>query len=81
MQLNRCHHTCFAPGHLDYARYGLCYLRNMQVMPLDILKQCMKGEHTMHHNPCGSNDIRSDIEHKYMRYGHSPGGVVKARYV
>ena len=23
----------FAPGHLDYARYGLYYLINMQAMP------------------------------------------------
>ena len=44
----------------------------MQAMPLDILKQCMKGEHTTHHNPCSSNDVRSDmfIESNYMRYGH-----------
>ena len=47
----------FAPGHLDHARYGLYYLRNMQAMPLDIWKQFMKGEHTMHHNPCSSSQI------------------------
>ena len=52
----------------------------MQAMPLDILKQCMKGEHTMHHNLCSSNGDMF-IESNYMRYGHSPGGVAKARYV
>ena len=55
----------------------------MQAMTLDILKQCMRGEHTKHHNPCSSNCVRSDmfIESKYMRYGQSPGGMDKARYV
>ena len=28
----------FATGHLDYARYGLYYLRNMQAISLDIWK-------------------------------------------
>ena len=71
----------FAPGHLDCARYGLYYLRNMQAVPFDIWKQFMKGEHTMHHNPCRSNGVSSDmfIESNYMSYGHGPGGVVKAR--
>ena len=42
----------------------------------------MEGEHTMHHNPCSSNGVSSDmfIESNYMRYGHGSGGVVKARY-
>ena len=43
----------------------------------------MEGEHTMHHNPCSSNGVSSDmfIESNYMRYGHGSGRVVKARYV
>ena len=47
-------------------------------MPIDILKQSMKGEHTMHHNPGIFNGVWSDmfIESTYMRYGHGPGGVV-----
>ena len=63
----------FAPGHLDYTGCGLYYLRNMQAMPLEIWKQFMKGEHTMHHNPCSSNGVSSDmfIESNY----------IKARYV
>ena len=73
----------FAPVHLDRARYGLYYLRNMQAMPLDIWKQFMKGEHTMHHNSLSSSGVSSDmfIESNYMRYGHGSGGVVKAKYV
>ena len=67
LQLNRCYHACFAPGHLDYARYGLCYLRNMQAMPLDILNQCRKGEHIMHHNPCSSNIVRANA-HRVKLY-------------
>ena len=40
-------------------------------MSLDNWKQIMEGEHTMHHNPCSSNGVSSDmfIESKYMRYG------------
>ena len=55
----------------------------MQAMPLDILKQFMKGEHTMHHNASSYNGVSSDmfIDSKYMWYRHGPGGVVKARYV
>ena len=55
----------------------------MQALPFDIMKQCIKGEHTIRHNPCSSNGVRSEmfIESNYMRYGHSLGGVVKARYV
>ena len=73
----------FAPGNLDYERYGLYYLRNMLAMPLYVWKQFMKGEHTMHHNTLSANGVSSDmfIESNYMRYGHGPGGVVKARYV
>ena len=43
----------------------------------------MEGQHTMHHNPCSSNGVSSDmfIESNYMRYGHGSGRVVKARYV
>ena len=48
----------FASGHLNYTRYGLYYLQNM---PLDILKQSMKGEHTLHHNPCSFNGVWSDM--------------------
>ena len=46
-------------------------------MTLDILKQCIKGEHTMHHNPCCSNCVRSDmfIASNDMRDGHSPWGM------
>ena len=55
----------------------------MQAMPLATWKQFIKGEQTMHHNPWSSNGVSSDmfIESNYMRYGHDPGGVAKARYV
>ena len=50
---------------------------------ISIWKQFMKGEHTMHHNPWSSNGVSNNmfIESNYMRYGHGPVGVFKARYV
>lgn len=51
----------FASGHVNYACYGLYYLRNMQAMPPDVLKHFMKGELTMHHIPGIYNGIWSDM--------------------
>ena len=40
----------FAAGHVTYARYGLCYLREMERLPQKVLSHFMKGEHVMHHS-------------------------------
>ena len=37
----------FAAGHWNYARDGIVYLRSMQRMPTELLKQFMKGEHVV----------------------------------
>ena len=39
----------FAARHVNYARYGLCYLREMEWLPQEVLSHFMKGEHVMHH--------------------------------
>jgi len=68
----------FASGHVNYARYGLYYLRSMEGMPSEVRDRFMKGEHVMHHIPGVWNGIWSDmfIETTFMRYGHSHGGII-----
>ncbi len=65
-------------GHINYARYGLYYLRSMECLPIEVLNKFMKGEHVMRHKPGLWNAIWSDmfIETTFMRYGHGPGGLV-----
>ena len=41
----------FASRHVNYARYGLYYLRSMEDLPTNILEHFMKGAHVMRHVP------------------------------
>ena len=68
----------FASGHMNYARYGICYLRTMHKLPKCILEAFMRGEHVMRHQDGIWNGIWSDmmIETTYMRYGKGPGGII-----
>ena len=65
----------FAAGHVNYARYGLFYLRSMESLLSEVLILFMKGKHTMRHTPCSANSVWSDmfIETTFMRYSH--GGL------
>ena len=67
----------FAAGHVNYARYGLCYLREMERLLQGVLSHFMKGEHIIHHSAGLWNGIWSDmiIETTFMRYGYAPGGI------
>lgn len=38
----------FSAGHINYARYGVYYLRQMESLPDDVLERFEKGEHTVH---------------------------------
>ena len=38
----------FSAGHINYARYGVYYLRQMEHLPDDIQKRFENGEHTIH---------------------------------
>ena len=66
----------FAAGHVNYAGYGLYYLRYMERLPKEVQDRYLKGEHVMRHKPGIWNAIWSDmfIENTFMRYGHGPGG-------
>ncbi len=67
----------FAAGHVNYARYGLYYVRSMEKLPPHVKHLFLKG-HVMQHI-CGIwNGVWSDqfIESTFMRYGHSTGGVI-----
>ena len=68
----------FASGHVNYARYGLYYLRSMESLQGEELSMFMRGEHVMYHVPGLWNGIWSDmyIETTFMRYGHGPGGII-----
>ena len=39
----------FASSHINYARYGLYYLRSMEALPENVLQHFMKGAHVMRH--------------------------------
>jgi hypothetical protein len=41
----------FASAHVNYACYGLYYLRSMESLGNEEVLKFMKGEHTMHHVP------------------------------
>jgi hypothetical protein len=68
----------FASAHVNYARYGLYYMRSMESLGPEELSKFMKGEHVMHHVPGLWNGIWSDmfIETTFMPYGHGPGGII-----
>lgn len=67
----------FAASHINYARYGMYYLRSMEAMPDEVREHFMKGQHTMHHQPGLFNGIWSNmmIETTYMRHGHGQDGI------
>jgi len=67
-----------AAVHVNYARYGLCYLREMEQLPHELLSPFMKSEHVMRHSAGLWNGIWSDmiIETTFVRYGHTPVGIV-----
>ena len=50
----------FAAGHVNNARYGLCYLREMERLPQEVLSHIMKGEHVMYHSDALWNGIWSE---------------------
>ena len=68
----------FAAKHVNYARYGICYINTMEKLPPEVLNQFMKGEHVMRHQEGIWNAIWSDmiIETSYMKIGKGPAGVI-----
>ena len=68
----------FASRHINYARYGLYYLRNMEALPENVLQHFMKGAHVMRHISGLWNGLWSDmfIETTFMRYGHGKASII-----
>ena len=68
----------FAAGHVNYARYGLCYLVATKSLSDPVLNRFLKREHVMRHEKGIWNGIWSDmfIESTFMRYGHAVGGII-----
>ncbi|KAF3833276.1 hypothetical protein F7725_026941 [Dissostichus mawsoni] len=68
----------FAAGHVNYARYGLYYLRSMEKLPPHVQGYFLQGQHVTRHIRGIWNGLWSDqfIESTFMRYGHSAGGII-----
>ena len=67
----------FAAEHVNYAKYGLCYLLSMSRLPSTILDPFLKGQHVLHHREGIWNGIWSDMmtETSYMSFGKGPNGI------
>ena len=68
----------FAAGDVNYARYGLYYLRSMEKLFPHVERLFLKGQHVTRHIQGIWNGLWSDqfIESTFMRYGHSVGGII-----
>ena len=60
---------------MNYARFGLLYLRSIERLPIDVAQCILK---VMHHNKGIWNGILSDmfIETTFMRYGDGKRGMI-----
>ena len=60
------------------SRYCLYYLRSMEKLSGPVLQDFLQGKHVTRHQPGLWNAIWTDmfIESTFMRYGHSPGGII-----
>ena len=60
------------------SRYRLFHLQSIERLPSPVLQVFLKGQHVMRHQPGLWNAIWSNmyIESTFMRYGHSPGGII-----
>ena len=78
-------HTCykmmlyfFAAGYVNYARYGLCYLRTMHRLPGVTLEQFLTEKHVLQYQDGHWKGRWTDmiIESTYMRHDKGPGGTI-----
>ena len=68
----------FSSGHTNYARYGISYLRKMEILPRDILYSFLKSQQILDHQERLGNEIWSDmmIDNTYIQYGKGPDGII-----
>ena len=68
----------FAAGHVNYAQYGLCYIKAMEKLPIAVLHPFLFGEHVVHHQEGIWNAMWIDmlIETTFMRYGKGPTELI-----
>lgn len=68
----------FCSGHFSFAWYCLYYLHSMSKLPGPLQNGITKGNHVVGHKRDIWSGLWSDqyIESTFMRYGHSPGGIV-----
>ena len=67
----------FASVHVNYARYGVFYLRSVESLPTEIQSLFLQGQYTVRHVCGASNSACSDkfIESTFIWYGYSQGGL------
>ena len=68
----------FVTGHVNYVRYGLCYLRTIRKLPGIVLEQFLKDEYVVRYHDEHWNRIWTNImiESAYMRHGEGAGGII-----
>ena len=68
----------FAAGHVNYARYALCYIKTMEKLLIAVLHPFLRGEHVARHQEGIWNAIWVDmlIETTFMRYEKGPTGLI-----
>ena len=73
----------FAAGHVNYARYGLYYVRSMEKLPPHVECLFLKGQHVTCHIRDVWNGVWNDqfIESTFMRYGHSTEGTLPSHLI
>ena len=70
----------FAAGHVNYARYALCYKKKKTIekLPIAVLHPFLRGEHVARHQEGIWNAIWIDmlIETTFMHYRKGPTGLI-----
>ena len=69
--------SIFASAHVNYARYGLLYVRAMESLQTKVWSLPVHGQYSMIHVCGASNSTWSDMfsDSTCMRYRHSHGGL------
>ena len=67
----------FASVYVNYAMYGMFYLRSMASLPTEVQSLFLEGQHVMRHVCGASNSTLSDMftESTFIWYGHRQGGL------
>ena len=54
----------FEASHVNYARYGLCYIKKMEKLPIAVLHSSLSGEHVA----CHQEDMECNLHRHVNRH-------------